>query len=651
MTDENVSKVTSLGHLARRLLPALPLFITLFAGIDEAKAACAPAAPVTDSIVTCTGATLNQNDPFGYGDNQNARNIINVDPGASVTGTNIGVVLSGGGFANADTVNNFGTISGAFEGIAGTSGIVNNNAGATILGTGANGIGYLINSTGTLTNSGTISGTLRGVQIQNGTVTNTSSGTIAGGTIGVTLEDEGLVSHNPSLTNAGTITGGTIGVRFRGVSSFSGDLTNSGTISATGPSGIGVTFGTSGTVANSGTIEAKGGGASGIQADTTVTVDNTGAILGGANGAFAIGIRAGTVNLNNSGSVSAGDFGIRASNAANIINSGTIVGQVTTGIAAVGTASVFNSGTVVGGNNGVNATDAVVNNSGLISGRNAIFVTNAARVTNSGNISGTFEGVFAGASLQVTNSGNISAGNVAVIADVVRVSNSGTLSANTGISAFRASIITNSGTVIGTAGTAIKLGPEGDTLTLLQGSRIVGLIDMGGGADTININTVFPVSRVSSLTTLLLADTILPNVINFTGTVNAMTVNTAPNMPSVVSQTQFATLDPTAFGQADRVLMNFTGGISSLVQGRLGGSAASGSAVQVVSFAPTDARGRAEEAFAAMSATGDASGSLSLIPSPMPTRPTMCGPAASAARARRRATTPCCAPSPRPAPG
>ena len=72
-------------------------------------------------------------------------------------------------------------------------------------------------------------------------------------------------------------------------------------------------------------------------------------------------------------------------------------------------------------------------------------------------------------------------------------------------------------------------------------------------------------------------------------------------MPSVTSQTQFATLDPTAFGRADRALMNFTGGISSLVQGRLGGSAANGSAVQVVSFAPTGASGRTEEAFAAIS--------------------------------------------------
>ncbi len=162
-------------------------------------------------------------------------------------------------------------------------------------------------------------------------------------------------------------------------------------------------------------------------------------------------------------------------------------------------------------------------------------------------------------------------------------------------------MITNAGTIAGTGGTAIKLSSAADTLTLLPGSRIIGLIDMGGGADTININNVVPASRVSSLTTLLPVNTILQNVINFTGTLNATPTGVAPNMPSVTSQTQFATLDPTAFGQADRALMNFTGGISSLVQGRLGGSAANGSAVQVVSFAPTGASGRTEEAFAAIS--------------------------------------------------
>ena len=64
------------------------------------------------------------------------------------------------------------------------------------------------------------------------------------------------------------------------------------------------------------------------------------------------------------------------------------------------------------------------------------------------------------------------------------------------------SVITTSGTIIGTGGTAIKLSAAADTVTLLPGSRIVGVIDMGGNnADVINAFAAIPASRVSSLTT------------------------------------------------------------------------------------------------------------------------------------------------------
>ena len=218
-----------------------------------------------------------------------------------------------------------------------------------------------------------------------------------------------------------------------------------------------------------------------------------------------------------------------------------------------------------------------------------------------------------------------------------------------------AATITNSGTIAGTGGTAIKLSPAADTLTLLPGSKIIGAIDMGGGADTINIVNNAPIlSRVSSFFKFLSVNSL--NIINFTGTINtnAVTVDTG-GMPAVQTGDSIATLDPTAFGRADRALMNFTGGISSLVQGRLGGTAANGSAVQVVSFAPTGASGRTEEAFAAISgmwpwamrAEQQAAHSFLHL--------CRCAIQCMDQRLRRheyarRATTPCCAPSPRPAP-
>jgi outer membrane autotransporter protein len=63
-------------------------------------------------------------------------------------------------------------------------------------------------------------------------------------------------------------------------------------------------------------------------------------------------------------------------------------------------------------------------------------------------------------------------------------------------------------------------------------------------------------------------------------------VNVSGGAPFVISGNQIATLDPTAFGLADRSLMNVTGGISALVQNRFGGMAPVGSGAGISSFAP-----------------------------------------------------------------
>ncbi len=78
---------------------------------------------------------------------------------------------------------------------------------------------------------------------------------------------------------------------------------------------------------------------------------------------------------------------------------------------------------------------------------------------------------------------------------------------------------------------------------------------MGGGNDTVNVVGVIPVTELSTLTTL-----VMPNLTNFAGTLNAGFTGTTGTNPAVRTATQVATLDPTAFGQTDRTLMDFSGG-------------------------------------------------------------------------------------------
>src|SRR5450631_3755200 len=136
----------------------------------------------------------------------------------------------------------------------------------------------------------------------------------------------------------------------------------------------------------------------------------------------------------------------------------------------------------------------------------------------------------------------------------------------------------NSGSIIGTGGTAIDFSQSfSDSLTFLPGSRIVGAILLGDG-DTVNVQTGRGISSMLTFT---------PN--------GAFSLSAGGTQPFVISGNQIATLDPTAFALADRSLMNVTGGISALVQNRFGGMAPVGSGAGVSSFAPAAAT--ATEAF------------------------------------------------------
>ena len=201
----------------------------------DAFAQCAPAAG-SNITVTCSGATVDQGPGIntGYGNSTQDGLTLNVQPGASVTGTSIGIDVNN----NNNTINNFGTVTtngsggvGDVYGISGNGPLTVNNSGtigkvdipnfiSDLAGINVFGAGLVVvnestgliqgataiqgNGSATITNSGTISGLVGGgglaINVAGGsvTVTNNLNGLITG-------DGGAIVADKATVTNSGTM--------------------------------------------------------------------------------------------------------------------------------------------------------------------------------------------------------------------------------------------------------------------------------------------------------------------------------------------------------------------------------------------------------------------------------------------------------------
>lgn len=292
---------------------------------------------------------------------------------------------------------------------------------------------------------GLISGARHGITADNDiTVTNAAGGVILG------RNGSGIGSDGGgAVTNYGRITG-----TYAGVSNI---FNSSGTASVNGD-GDGVDLDNAGTILNYGIIEGTGAGGydSGGRANSSEgisigggTITNYGTISG-ANTAIVV---------NNDGNVDRGGMA-----ATTITNYGgaTIVGQAgyairlenkSTATPAINNDTIVNYGTIIG-NGIIPDPSRIVLMSDGAADPNSVGTLNGVTYTGTGNarfIRGD------GSAIQMGEGHDV---------------------------------LTNYGTIIGNTGRAINLEGGNDTLNIMNGSRIAGLVDGGAGTDTLNYNKV-----------------------------------------------------------------------------------------------------------------------------------------------------------------
>ena len=298
--------------------------------------------------------------------------------------------------------------------------------------------------------------------------------------IGINLQSGGFVTNGENGSAAGLIIGAARGVEIYLSGAASGTVANFGTI-----------MGTAGYVSGSGTLSSYVG-ARGVY------------IGGGPNGAY------GTGAVVNSGMITAAgsnSYGIE-------IFSSTLSGTTVTNLGTVIATGTGSRGVNTFSSNGPNViTNGRVGGAGaLISGGAFGVVADGAEhvITNFGTIRATQStgvGLLANIDETITNGGSASTAalitgprvGIYLYEGTKTVTNFATISGGIGIYALRYGLdkyhyaitdpttVINAGSVIGTAGTAVSFGNGDDRLVVEPGAAFFGVIDGGGGLNTLEL--------------------------------------------------------------------------------------------------------------------------------------------------------------------
>jgi uncharacterized protein with beta-barrel porin domain len=294
------------------------------------------------------------------------------------------------------------------------------------------------------------------------------------------------VGNDNSVINRGSIsTGGFDADAIRAVNNNT--IVNNGTITTPGSDADGVEAGDGNAVTNNGVISTTGTNATGITVGDENSVIHRGSIVTTGNGASAIRAEDNNVIIN-SGSLTTAATGdaIEADNDNTVTNTGSItINGDAQGIDVAFRNTVTNAGTITATANGARGIDANGRNSVLNSGHVAtmgdssygVAVNQLNTFTNTGSITtigGNSDAVFAGNENTINNTGVITTSGVSAA----------------GIIADNDNVINNAGAVIatGAGSNSFQMLGTGNTLNLLQNSRVVGTIQLGiSGGNTANL--------------------------------------------------------------------------------------------------------------------------------------------------------------------